>query len=274
MIVQWLKDNSKVFRQGLSGTVGVEPDACAMSTFGNTTSGELDPSCFTIGTECYECLENIFTQQNSPKDIADLYTFWVQIFVSTIVVLMIPKFMKWFCDTHYEDSTKCTFDKTQYRQRYFIAKLSEQFNNNWKSAMGFAFAKCTQALIVQYIKPTRGDESPTRWFMLAIFLSIGIGGLSEWFRNMDDWQKQNIAKEDFIDDDDADDFALQPTDTLALRKELDEMKAWKEQVEKHLGLPHKNDALKDLKMGNNITTTTTSNPLSAKHQVSNATPDI
>ena len=138
--------------------------------------------------------------------------------------------------------------------------------------MGFAFAKCTQALIVQYIKPTRGDESPTRWFMLAIFLSIGIGGLSEWFRNMDDWQKQNIAKEDFIDDDDADDFALQPTDTLALRKELDEMKAWKEQVEKHLGLPHKNDALKDLKM--DITPTTTSNPLSAKHQVSNATPDI
>lgn len=290
MIVQWLKDNSKVFRQGLSGTVGVEPDACDFSTFGNTTSGE-DPGCSTIGTECYDCLENLYTQQNSPKDIADLYTFWFQIFVSTIVVLMIPKFMKWFCDTHYEDSTKCTFDKTQYKQRYFIAKLSERFNNNWKSAMGFAFAKCTQALIVQYIKPTRGDESPTRWFMLAIFLSIGIGGLSEWFRNMDDWQKQNIAKEDFIDDDDVDDFVLHPTDTLALRKELEELKAWKEQVEKHLGLPHKeaehstksgkNDAAKDLKMGN-ITTTTTSNPLSAKlrtsfeptAQVSNATPDI
>jgi len=288
MIVQWLKDNSQVFRQGLSGTVGVEPDACDLSTFNGTTSE--DAGCYDVGTECYDCLEIYYSAQNNEKSIADLYTFWVKIFVSTIVVLMIPKFMKWFCDTHYEDSTKCTFDKTQYKQRYFIAKLSERFNNNWKSAMGFVFAKCTQALIVQYIKPTRGDESPTRWFMLAIFLSIGIGGLSEWFRNMDDWQKQNIAKEDFIDDDDVDDFVLHPTDPLALRIELEELKAWKEQFEKHLGLPHKeaehstksskNDAAKDLKMEN--VTTTTTNPLSAnlrtsfepKAQVSNATPDI
>jgi len=222
MLVQWVKDNKQVFRQGLGGVVGETPTYPTKDECG-TDSCPLPVSSWNEC--CLDALDAYTSRQNNQTTLGDLYVFWLVIFGVVFSMLMIPKLMKWYTDSKYDDSKEYTIMETQHKSRYFIGRLSETFNGNWNGSAGFVFAKVTQALINQYIKPANGGDPALRFFFLAAALSISVGALADVFKNMNDWQKQNIEYEDFVDDDDDDDFALESADPLGLRIELDEMKA-------------------------------------------------